>query len=164
MSQVISIIDYMIDQHREILHTLGRIESTLAKISDDHSVINTALFKQDILTLDQRLKSHKRTEEETIFPLMAAFTGYDGPASFVKLEHSRIWDLLEMLKTFVQESQTEVSNEAFSETFSALNNLVRLHIEKENQIIYPQVEKVLKNHFQSQIVKDIQTRLSVQSG
>jgi len=164
MSEVVPLIDYMINQHREILLSLRHIETLRSKMYEKNIQFDSALFREDILNLDRQLKLHKKLEEETIFPLMATFTGYDGPASFVELEHQRIWDLLEELKMIVRGSDVMMNDTAFFESLTALDNLLHLHIEKENQVLYPQVEKYLKNHFHSQVVKDFQDRFAATIG
>lgn len=164
MSEVVPLIEYMINQHREILLSLRHLETLRSKMVQKNIQFDSELFREDILNLDRQLKLHKKLEEETIFPLMATFTGKDGPASFVELEHQRIWDLLESLKLTVQDSDVMMSDNAFFESLTALDNLLHLHIEKENQVLFPQVEKYLKNNFHSQVVKDFQDRFTAQIG
>jgi len=164
MSEVVSLIEYLINQHREILLSLRHLEALRVKMYQKNIQFDAALFREDILNLDRQLKLHKQLEEETIFPLMATFTGYDGPASFVELEHKRIWELLESLKISVEGLDPILNADGFFESLTALDNLLQLHIEKENQVLFPQVEKYLKDHFHSQVVKDFQDRFAAKTG
>jgi len=154
-------IEYLEHQHRHLLEQIENLEKFKTQI-ERGAPVDYKAFRDEIIYLDRELHFHKRVEEQTIYPLLAVLTGEDGPASFVVLEHRRMWNMMNQLREWAEQTTNNTFNAHLSETLSAFINILRLHIEKENKILFPQVKRLLNRPDSQQIINAFHIRFAEQ--
>lgn len=86
------------------------------------------------------LKRHIRWEEELLFPMFEKATGINGsgPTMVMRHEHDKI-------RAMLDEISESLKNDDHSEALEkALSELLLLHNEKEEQVLYVQCDRALK--------------------
>ncbi len=88
------------------------------------------------------LQRHIVWEEEILFPIFEEHTGIKGtgPTAMMRSEHRQIGDFLEAIHRKVQHQDPESDAEE-----SGLWELLGSHNQKEEQILYPMIDRLLGN-------------------
>ncbi len=139
----------LVKDHQHADHLLSVLEEAL--VNNDHPASNNAFIE-----LNEDLLAHFSTEEEMLFPLMEKAQGYAiGPVSVMVSEHRQMRDLLNDLKTSVNDNDTDISI-AICET---LQVFIQQHNMKEENILYPMANQTLsaqqdelQTHFQTHLL------------
>jgi regulator of cell morphogenesis and NO signaling len=94
------------------------------------------------------LQRHIIWEEEVLFPLFEEKTGIyqEGPTQVMRIEHREIIAVLEALDKFVHMRNMNTEKEE-----AALVMLLRLHNEKEENILYPALDRLAKREDQEKV-------------
>ncbi len=103
------------------------------------------------------LQRHIIWEEEILFPIFERETGMKetGPTEVMRSEHRQIRDLLEAIHRKVQQQDPESDAEE-----SGLLEVLGSHNQKEEQILYPMIDRLLGNQERQEIF----TRMKTVSG
>ncbi len=103
------------------------------------------------------LQRHIVWEEEILFPIFEAQTGMKGagPTEVMRSEHRQIKDMLEANDRKVQQQDAESDAEE-----SGLLEVLGAHNQKEEQILYPMIDRLLGDQERQEIF----TRMKAVSG
>ena len=88
------------------------------------------------------LQRHILWEEQVLFPLFEERTGMKevGPTAVMRREHSQIKEFLEAIHDKIRQK-----NPASDEEETGLLEILGAHNQKEEQILYPAIDRLLKN-------------------
>jgi len=98
------------------------------------------------------LQRHIAWEEEILFPLFERLSGRTevGPTSVFRMEHRQIRDLLETIGEKLQTIESDSSAEE-----AELASLLERHTQKEEDFLYPGVDKLLSPEERETVLKQM---------
>ena len=136
------------NEHDAILHVLHIVDHVLASPLDREEERPFACELLDFLTIFAD-KCHHGKEEFILFPRMeqAGVPRKNGPIGAMLIEHDQARDLIKCLKVTVE----EVDMEKFEKVLVAYSQLLRAHIEKENNILFPMADHLLDDAEQEKL-------------
>ncbi len=107
------------------------------------------------------LQRHIAWEEEILFPTFEAQTGMKeaGPTEVMRSEHRQIRDFLEAIHRKVQHQDPESDAEE-----SGLLEVLGAHNQKEEQILYPMIDRLLGNQERQEIFMRMKAVSGEESG
>lgn len=158
------ILQHFMDEHEECLDEIDRFEQALLRFKKEKWVMDEQLnksFSRFFTFMDEKVLEHNRKEEEKFFPLLqkrlmesgehSQFNVYGSngePRTAVEVmedEHIKFIQLSSLAFNFLGlaprlpdiRSQSMVSDLAFEQS-RQLIEILRLHIQRENQTLFPQ--------------------------
>jgi iron-sulfur cluster repair protein YtfE (RIC family) len=99
------------------------------------------LAKVAIVRFARALREHIAMEQEILFPALATVVDVSGPCHVMNIEHNEIHHLLELLYAACRDHEKL----AFNVATKQLQQLLRSHNDKEENILYPLADRVLAN-------------------
>ncbi len=159
-------IDVMVEQHRNISRMLRIIKAACCSILEGADV-DQAEFA-DIVDFVRNYADahHHQREEQVLFPEMIDKLG---PLANTIITHgmlvehdlgrAHIRSLNEALKLYAEDPQTEYKLQILTEAMGYVNRL-QVHVEKENNVVYPMAERELPADVKEKIdaaVRDLET-------
>ena len=130
-------------EHDEVLRILNRLESNLNK----KDILQS---KNNINLLQKEFNKHSlNKEEKVLFPEIEKFMPREGgPTGMMIIEHQ---DLTESIESFKQTDNFENLNEIGNHII----NLLREHIDKENNMLFMMADMHLDNRQKEIILKSL---------
>lgn len=127
-----SVIDLLQRQHREVLERIDR----------DIDAFDIVPIARDFLEyLESEVINHFRIEEEALFPELARVTWIaNGPLRVMDAEHAAFRDLLAAGKA----ARDRDANDIAIQTARDLARLLRAHIAKEDEVLFPMALEALE--------------------
>lgn len=119
-------------EHDEALTRLARLEADL-QAGDLEGARPEALW------LGSELRAHNEAEEQHLFPHLDPFFGDHSPVSCMRDEHRGLWDQVLALGAALERGDLEGARQAGFQVV----NVLRHHIAKENNVLYPMAERLL---------------------
>lgn len=145
-------IEVLLGEHRTILQVLDEVERERARL--DGGAALREVFWRDLLhfvdEFDQNL--HHQKEELLLFPALeaAGLSATSGPTAVLRDEHRRSTFWRQRLEqALVARDRLRVGAAAASYV-----DLVRLHVLKENQILFPLARKLLSAEVLDRLQRD----------
>jgi len=148
----------MIERMLQYLESLPQ-ETAQSRIQDEQSRL-----KDCVLTLEQTIANHFAKEEEALFPVLAEYIGRDeGPIEVMIHEHDHIRSVFHAWREKViglcssegVDRKSALKDLAFC-GYEAIR-LLRLHISKENQILFEVCETSLSPDEKRQVAEKLQS-------
>ena len=133
------------EEHDEALHRLTRLEVALQ--AGDFSAA-----EPEARWLGAELKSHNEAEEALLFPHLDPYFGDHSPVSCMRDEHRTLWDLVLALGRALDQQDGEGARAAGLQAVVLLRN----HIAKENNVLYPMAERLLSDEVKALLGRDLQ--------
>ena len=134
-------LDILRKEHDRVLKILDNLEANLNKKDVRQSKNNINILKKEFD------KHSLNKEEKVLFPEIEKFMPRDGgPTGMMIIEHK---DLTESIKMFKDEK--DINN--LIETGSHIINLLREHIDKENNMLFMMAEMHLNDKQKERIIK-----------
>ncbi|MFS0576030.1 hemerythrin domain-containing protein [Sporosarcina sp. 179-K 3D1 HS] len=149
-------LSYLMDGWHSIV--LG-FERDIYTLEEGREALGT--LRKLIVEFIEPFKNHTEKEEEFLFPMLARYVGDDqGPVAATEEEHEEIdayighflHHTLGDLKQLTLEEMKEVVRDA-GEAFE----VITIHFHKEESILYPMVNTVLRKEEQDRLFKDLYT-------
>ena len=125
-------IELLKEEHQKITKLIKELETADNQTGTDPT--DTETFNR----FHQTLKMHSRIEEEVFYPMVERFEGAQHLIEESYREHHEADHLLERLATMAPKT------EEFQLALAELRDSVEYHIEKEEDKIFPMVEKWCK--------------------
>lgn len=127
----ISPTDILRKEHELVLELLNKLEKALQEK-------DTNLLKENIYILDREFDKHSlNKEEKAVFPEIEKFIPRDGgPTGMMIIEHKDIVEWLNNSKKFIE----PVDFESVGGPIRNILNVLRPHIDKENNILFMMAE------------------------
>jgi hemerythrin-like domain-containing protein len=149
-------IQDLIHEHKAIqiaLNILEKIRERLEKNeTTDYKDINDLLeFLKEFAD-----KCHHGKEEGYLFPLLqkAGVKNENGPIGVMLKEHTQGRNLIKQMQDSIL--ARSVNNAEFVEAATSYVNLLRMHIEKENKILFPMVDVRLSESEQKELLEQFE--------
>lgn len=170
-------IKHLLAEHVEILAQFAELETAVAQLqaSGEASLPQSLpVFQQVGQMMATQLDRHRRKEDEVLFPAVEAVIGEEGPTVVMRQEHREIHaqgvtfrETLHQLHE-LEHPQIEANGEQLRQlannggsaasliaTSQEILELVKMHFEKEEQILFPMANQLLD----SQTLVDIATKI-----
>ena len=134
------VIKTMFTEHEHILTILDELKILGEQLSEQNHLKNEILLPK-INQLSIKLisaESHHQREEKILFPAMEE-KGVTGPTHVMRMEHEVMREMKHALKNETEKSKSDwpVQVEKVPQLISELCKILRQHIDKENNILYP---------------------------
>ncbi len=128
------------EDHQGVLQRLTQVENAIGRAASDLS--DFARF------LESEVMQHFAVEEQALFPLLARHLGEeDGPLAVMNSEHATFRGLLGELRDGVRAGDGAAQRRAGGEIVS----LLRAHIAKEDNVLFPMAARVLSPEEQHEV-------------
>lgn len=141
-------IDTLMKEHEKILEFLDRLEK-VNQIIQKMKIFKMQKEFTELKDIAEHLISaepHHKREEEVLFPELEK-RGVFGPPEMMRLEHNELKkkkrELKEISESFNNENFLTLK-EKLNQTSQFIISLLREHIFKENNILYPMALEVIK--------------------
>ena len=125
-------------EHDEALAALDRLEAGTKSLETPGA---RAAIEEAVSFLDDDVRGHNEREEECLFPVLERHLPPVGPTAVMRAEHRELWELLAGLKQALGARPLDPRSVRMSGL--AVVDLLRRHIEKENQILFPMSQHLL---------------------
>lgn len=132
-------------EHDEGLERLDRLEAAL-------QAGDLAAAAPEARWMAADLKAHNEAEEALLFPHLDPFFGEHSPVSCMRDEHRTLWDLVQALGLALDRADSEGARAAGLQATGLLRN----HIAKENNVLYPMAERLLSDEVKAALARDLQ--------
>lgn len=158
---IVELTDHILaTHHRYLWDELPRVQALAEKVASAHGDRHPELAEVCRLTTELRadLEQHLGKEERVLFPAIAALAATDAPVpefhfgrvanpiATMLIEHDRAGDLLADLRRVTGGYRVPddgcASYRAFYDALAALEADTRLHVHKENNVLFPAVLRV----------------------
>jgi len=99
--------------------------------------------------INTEIRQHNQREEDVLFPEIEKQIPQQGPTSVMRSEHRELWDKLDELEANIRSIESaEVKDdnkvfEALLEISRDIISLLRNHIAKENNVLFPLALNIL---------------------
>ena len=97
--------------------------------------------------INKDIRTHNQNEENTLFPKLEAKIGEGGPTSVMRSEHQQLWSALDQLESELRELPSSTSDATriarIAELTTFIHDLLKQHISKEDNILYPMARQML---------------------
>jgi len=127
----------MVDEHARILEQLDGLEATLRRGGAEPDPA-TLTRLHEIGAFLVGVEPHHAREEQVLFPLLRE-RGMHGPTAVMEYEHQELRQLKHAVRdqSLALRDQGAGSWEGLVRAGSTLVTMLRQHIDKENQVLYP---------------------------
>lgn len=146
MEKNIDPIAQLLKEHEEALRHLKRMRKTsdlLRQKGYSETLFNQ--FRSEIAFIAEEVGDHNRKEEEALFPVIEHYV--EGPTEIMRQEHRQLEKLYRKLVRHVNAiAKNTGSSAALNGIHDTTRSIVQLmvnHIHKENNILFPMVQKFL---------------------
>lgn len=124
-------------EHQAVLKQLEVFENALQN-SDEEGIRGTLRF------FDERIVLHRRKEEEVLFPVVGGHIGLEhGPIPCMLDEHQMEKQRIEQIREALNRWPDSHAKEGIRAAGYAILDLLRAHISKEDNILFPLSEEVM---------------------
>ena len=134
------VIKTMFTEHEHILTILDELQILGEQLSEqNHSKIKKLLPQINQLSIKLiSVEPHHQREEKILFPAMEE-KGVTGPTQCMCMDHEVMREMKHALKNETEKSKSDwpVQVEKVPQLISELCKILRQHIDKENNILYP---------------------------
>ncbi len=139
-------LEVLTREHEEGLHYLEQLH-TSAHIIGANGFSFEAFMKlsEAIRFIDEELRAHNEKEEKYLFPLLERHAG--NPVRVMIEEHRELWKVFGRIRECVEDiEEGRIYATTIKELVQAseqLYELLRAHINKENDVLFPTVKNLL---------------------
>ena len=140
------VTDILSREHQTVLKKLENFENALNESNID-------VIKDTIYFFENKLVLHRKKEEEILFKELEKYRYcYDGPVICMLHEHETERGLIENLKALISPN-AKINIPAIRKTGSEIIHLLRLHIMKEDNVLFPMAEENLTEEEKNRVAK-----------
>ncbi len=136
-------IEQLMHEHQEGLAALDRLEEAAQQVAAEG--LSSGMRKamdQAIAFINGEIRVHNEKEEKVLFPALAPYLpSPGGPVDVMLAEHRELWQLNDRLVAALAEPSPASS--ALADTALSIVHLLRQHISKEDNILYPMARQFL---------------------
>lgn len=135
----------MTEDHRKCDENFGEIEILVEKNQFDQA-------KKEFIDWKSGMEAHLNKEEQFLFPeAEMKLGGQIGPIMVMKMEHAQMRDVFSNMEKAIDQKNAN----AFLGLAESCMILIQQHNMKEEQILYPLLDRALANHV-NEIVEKLQ--------
>ncbi len=145
--EVDSIFERMRGDHARVLAEVGALESTVAALDEGRAVageIETAL-RRAVEMLGRQFGTHMAAQDGVLYPALArALPESLGSLEPLRAEHEELRSLLDSLALLLGATPRRERDEQVAIQLRDLIDLLRIHIRKEEAVVFRVAERVLE--------------------
>ena len=143
----------LMHEHEAILKALDIIEAIAAKAKYDENAGTADIDKMIDFLRGFADKCHHGKEEELLFPALeaAGIRKDNGPIGIMLSHHTTGRQLINMMDDAVKAKPFQAA--AFAEAVTSYVDLMRIHIQKENMVLFPMGDNVLPDAKQKELLE-----------
>ena len=149
--------EILMEEHRVIERVLNALEKAANRLSRGEDVYLRFFTGTTVFIKCFTDGCHHKKEEAVLFPALIenGLSKESGPVALMLAEHEEGRRLAQMLRQSVERLQAgEVrKRDAIVENATAYIKLLRLHIAKEDKVLFPMADKVIPTTQQEQILE-----------
>jgi hemerythrin-like domain-containing protein len=145
-------------EHDEALAVLDQLELAVSNLTAPGAL---AAVQSAIAFLDQEVRGHNEREEECLFPMIERYLLPAGPTAVMRSEHRDLWTLLTALKAGVQELPPSTST--IHQQGLLVVDLLRRHIAKENQVLFPMATQLLTRDEMADVARQMELHIQARA-
>ena len=123
------------------LHRLKKDAQELKKRGYSEKIFKSLLKAAEYV--DEEVRVHNKHEEDALFPVVERYV--DGPTSVLREEHAKMSKIYKKLnysiKALKENHDDKISLQELCESAEAIVHLMVNHIHKENQILFPMIQR-----------------------
>lgn len=171
-------VQHLLDEHVEILAEFARLEGAVQALEEQgEGALAGALpvFREVGQMMSGRLERHARKEDEALFPAVEAAIGSGSPTGVMRDEHRNIHEqsllFRETLRQLneVEHPKIELGGNRLRRltregndfqqlivTAREILDLVAVHFEKEEQVLFPMVDNLLSSAEQAAVARKME--------
>ncbi|MBI3092088.1 MAG: hemerythrin domain-containing protein [Candidatus Tectomicrobia bacterium] len=140
-------LDLLTEQHQHGLRELDRLDAALSRVQTSGNLAaELATIRQAVTFLDTEVRQHNQIEEDHLFPVLEA-TAPGGPIGVMLDEHRELWAALDALQNSLRKLAARSTDEAARDLLLReglhICDLLRNHIAKEENILFPSARECL---------------------
>lgn len=130
------------EDHARVLRDVGALESALADPANRHRAADG--MSQFVTLLERQFRTHMKAEDEVLYPAIArALPGSAASIEPLHDEHAELRQMLRRLQDTLQETPGPEREEQITIQVHDLADLLRLHIRKEEALVFQVAARVL---------------------
>lgn len=138
----------LMNEHQHGLRELDKMLASSRELkSGGFSVETYEKLRAATRFINEDIRAHNQNEEDALFPAMEAKTGSGGPVAVMKSEHLQLWSALDKLETELTDLLNDTASQQriarVAELSAFIHDLLRNHIFKEDNILYPMAREIL---------------------
>ncbi len=142
-------INALYAEHDAALQALSRLDDAAGALArGEASPEVVARFDESLGFLETEVRAHNEWEETHLFPSLELTMGPNGPTGCMRDEHQALWGRyhrLEPLRLAMRKGSASASDRAEAARIaSEIVDLLRAHIEKENEVLFPMARRMLR--------------------
>lgn len=145
----------LVNEHEAILSALQILERMSNQAKKEKAISVQDIHEFTSFLQEFADKCHHGKEEGLLFPAMikAGFEEQNGPIGIMLQEHTQGRALIRKMS---DAATAEVNIVQFTETAREYIDLMRIHIAKENSVLFPMADKVLSNQKLAQLFEEFE--------
>jgi len=145
---MIAFLEQLIKEHQHGLAQLAMLDDAAARLSHNgYNSEDMQTIQRAVIFINNDIRSHNEREEEYLFPEIEKIISPMGPTAVMKSEHRLLWDGLNQVEASLPSIQEQSAKEELDMLYRAILSVVQLlrnHIAKEEQILFPMAERSLQ--------------------
>lgn len=171
-------VQHLLNEHKEILAEFARLEKAVQALEEEGDAALADLlpiFQRVGQMMAGRLEQHARKEDEALFPAVEAVFGSASPTGAMRDEHREIHDQSRLFReTLRQLNEVEHPKieaggsrlrrlardgddlDALLTTAREILDLVAIHFDKEEQMLFPMVTNLLSTNEQASVTRKME--------
>jgi len=158
-------VELLMSDHQTVLGKLDKLDQIFFKLEDGPASLeeaDRAFFREMIIIFDTEIVVHFEREEKALFPVMERYTPRDmGPIAIMLEEHPKIFGGIDKFKEDVDaladsRPPSEELLEDMTFNIRSLIELLRGHIDKEDNMLLPMAESHLNTAEWDAIFEDLE--------
>lgn len=137
-------IALLMREHEEALTKLHRLKKDaqeLKKKGYSEKIFKSLLKAAEYV--DEEVRVHNKHEEDALFPIVERYV--DGPTSVLREDHAKMSKIYKKLnysiKALTENHEDKTSRQELCESAEEIVQLMVNHIHKENQILFPMIQR-----------------------
>ena len=152
MSTVHHPVDVLIEEHEIIQEVLKAIDVKIRALEAGEPLEESFWFPATGFIVNYVERRHETKEEDLLLPALVecGFTEFEGPLADTCKQHIKARDLAFTMRHACGRGDSKALAEAAKE----FNRLLRLHIEHENTVLYPQAREALSDATVAELWED----------
>jgi hemerythrin-like domain-containing protein len=137
-----------VQEHEELLHVLDRAAGGY----------EAAAYTAADQMIEEELNKHFRYEEEILFPILGKYIGTGaGPIAVMLSEHQTIRNLHRAYHQRLAQLHQGLGAESdVVEAFGPLEDMLRTHITKEDNVLFPMASRVMSEEDKNEVARKVQ--------
>ena len=137
-------IALLMKEHEEALTKLHRLKKDAQELKKKgYSEKTFKSLLRAVEYVDEEVRVHNKHEEDALFPVVERYV--DGPTSVLREDHAKMSKIYKKLsysiKALKENHEDKISRQELCESAEEIVHLMVNHIHKENQILFPMIQR-----------------------